>query len=128
MANTQLGKVCLTPKGAFSETMEYEVLDVVRYDGATFIVKQPCKGVTPAEGDYYMLIVEDGTGGGGSGGADGEDGGYYIPSVDNGVLRWTPSKADMPAVESSVILSEDVIGKIVDDVLSAIPNASGVPF
>ena len=38
--------------------------------------------------------------GGGSGGP-GEDGGYYQPSVTDGVLTWTPSKADMPGVPAS---------------------------
>lgn len=48
-------------------------------------------------------IPEGGTGGGGSG-VDGEDGGYYRPSVDaNGVLSWTASKADMPSVSSANI-------------------------
>ena len=33
----------------------------------------------------------------------GEDGGYYIPSVEDGILSWTPSEEDMTAVESSDI-------------------------
>lgn len=34
----------------------------------------------------------------------GDDGGYYVPSVDeNGNLTWTPSEIDMPVVESSNI-------------------------
>ena len=40
--------------------------------------------------------------GGGSGGP-GEDGGYYQPSVTDGVLSWTASKADMPGVPESDI-------------------------
>lgn len=39
------------------------------------------------------------TGSNGKDGADGEDGGYYQPFVDgSGNLNWTPSKAEMPAV------------------------------
>ena len=35
----------------------------------------------------------------------GEDGGHYIPDVDeNGNLTWTPSEEDMPAVEGANIL------------------------
>lgn len=30
----------------------------------------------------------------------GEDGGYYIPKVENGVLSWTPSKVGMPEAKS----------------------------
>ena len=40
--------------------------------------------------------------GGGSGGP-GEDGGYYQPSVTDGVLTWTPSKGNMPSVPESDI-------------------------
>jgi hypothetical protein len=42
------------------------------------------------------------TGGGGIGGP-GEDGGYYQPSVTDGVLTWNPSKAGMPGVPESNI-------------------------
>lgn len=45
-----------------------------------------------------------GGGGGGGSGQDGEDGGYYKPSVSSGgVLSWSASKSDMPAVGSSNI-------------------------
>lgn len=46
---------------------------------------------------------KDGTGGGGESGtgADGEDGGYYVPAVSSsGDLSWSPTKADMPAVQT----------------------------
>ena len=45
--------------------------------------------------------AEAGGGGGGGAGEPGKDGGYYRPSVTDGVLTWTPSKADMPAVPDS---------------------------
>lgn len=45
----------------------------------------------------------EGTGSGESG-ADGEDGGYYVPSVDaNGNLNWTATKNDMPSVPATNI-------------------------
>ena len=44
----------------------------------------------------------DGTGGEGGGGT-GADGGYYMPSVTNGVLTWDPSKTDMQTVPSANI-------------------------
>ena len=52
---------------------------------------------------------KDGTSGGGTGGtgADGEDGGYYIPAVNSsGDLSWSPTKADMPAVQTVNIKGE----------------------
>lgn len=36
----------------------------------------------------------------------GEDGGYYVPSVSNGVLTWTATKDDMPSVEPSEVRGE----------------------
>lgn len=48
--------------------------------------------------------ANDNPGGGGGSGADGEDGGYYTPAVNNGVLTWEASKDDMPAVPSANIM------------------------
>ena len=61
--------------------------------------------VVNAEGTAYSL-EEIPTGGGGTGqpGADGEDGGYYKPSLDSaGNLSWTPSKVGMPSVPEANI-------------------------
>lgn len=33
----------------------------------------------------------------------GDDGGYYIPEVNEGMLNWTPSEEGMPEVESANI-------------------------
>ncbi len=54
--------------------------------------------------DFGIPRGADGEGGAGTGEA-GEDGGFYAPSVNEntGILSWTPSKADMPAVESANI-------------------------
>lgn len=35
---------------------------------------------------------------------EGEDGGYYVPSVEGNILSWVASKAGMPAVEDSVLV------------------------
>ena len=65
-------------------------------------------GYTPVRGvDYWTaadkqeIIDSLPSGGGGGSGTDGEDGGYYIPSVDtSGNLNWTASKAGMGSVPS----------------------------
>ena len=47
------------------------------------------------------LAIIDGISEGSSFAIDGEDGGYYTPSVDSaGNLSWTPSKNDMPPVST----------------------------
>lgn len=58
-----LGRVSIVGKGEYSPTVQYERLDVVRYNGAAYLVLKDVKGVTPAAGANYMLLVEDGTDG-----------------------------------------------------------------
>ena len=43
-------------------------------------------------------------------GKDGEDGGYYKPSINNNLISWQPSKTDMPPVDDSTLTlrAEDV--------------------
>ena len=60
MADTQLGTVCVTPKGEYDATVTYQKLDIVRYESAAYIVKRECKGVTPVDGDDYMLLAAGG--------------------------------------------------------------------
>ena len=60
MGKQNLGKVALTPKGAYNSATTYERLDVVSYGGASYIVLKPVTGVTPADGEYYTLLSERG--------------------------------------------------------------------
>ena len=60
MSKQSLGRVAMVPKGAYSATTAYERLDVVTHDGASYIVLRPVQGVTPADGEDYMLLVQDG--------------------------------------------------------------------
>jgi hypothetical protein len=54
-------------------------------------------------GQWVAVPVIAGEGSGGEGTA-GADGGYYTPAVSAaGLLNWTPSKSDMPAVPSADI-------------------------
>ena len=55
-----IGKVALTPRGEYSSTATYEELDVVRYEGSSYVVNKPCSGITPVEGEYYTLLAEKG--------------------------------------------------------------------
>ena len=52
--------------------------------------------------DFGIPRGADGAGGSGSGEA-GENGGYYKPTVEDGILSWLPSKADMPPVSDADI-------------------------
>ena len=43
-------------------------------------------------------------------GKDGEDGGYYKPSINNNLISWQPSKTDMPPVDDFALAlrAEDI--------------------
>lgn len=58
MSKTSLGRVSLVPKGAYNAVTAYERLDVVTYEGASYIVLRDVQGVTPVDGEDYMLLAE----------------------------------------------------------------------
>ena len=79
----------------------------------------------------------------------GSDGGYYFPTVQDGILSWQPSKADMPPAESANVqgpkgsqgepgqpgekgdpytLTEEDKATIVQAVLAALPNGDEVSY
>lgn len=60
MAKTNLGKVSLTPKGQYNATTQYERLDIVQYEGNSYIVLLPTLGVTPTVSANYMLMARKG--------------------------------------------------------------------
>lgn len=47
MSVYNLGKVCLTPKGTYSPTAQYEKLDTVALGGGSFICLRSCSGINP---------------------------------------------------------------------------------
>ena len=60
MATKILGKVALTPKGEFSELTEYQVLDIVTYQGSSYISLQKTTGNLPTDEEYWQLVAEKG--------------------------------------------------------------------
>lgn len=48
---------------------------------------------------------------------------YYIPSVIDGVLSWTPSEPDMPAIENAVVIGPE--GKVGIRGPQGIPGIAG---
>ena len=64
MANVNLGKVGLTPKDLWSSSLEYEKLDIVVYDGESYIAKKNVPvGVSVTTGtEYWQLFSEKGNG------------------------------------------------------------------
>lgn len=61
MPRTVLGKVSLTPRGAYSEEASYTALDLVSYNGSGYIALKSVQGVTPSNDDVnWMLLVSKG--------------------------------------------------------------------
>ena len=58
--STPLGRVSLVPRGEYDPAAAYVRLDVVRYGGSGYLVLRPVQGVTPADGEDYMLLVRQG--------------------------------------------------------------------
>lgn len=58
-----LAKVVPIPRGDYSASTTYNSLDIVRYDGKAWMCKvDRITGITPAAGNYWMLVVQDGGG------------------------------------------------------------------
>ena len=57
-------------------------------------------------------------------GKDGEDGGYYKPSINGNLISWQPSKTDMPQVADSALTlrAEDVSYTVSEDVQTTFPG------
>lgn len=57
MAITKLGKVTTVPKGDYVSTAKYERLDIVLFDGSTYMCRKTVSGIEPQEGvvtEYWM--------------------------------------------------------------------------
>lgn len=91
MPNTVLGKVSLTPRGAYSAEVAYTALDLVGHENGGYIALQSVQGVTPSDdGVNWMLLA--GQGGTGPQGVQGPPGAVYTPTVSpEGVISWTNS-------------------------------------
>ena len=59
-----IGTVSITPMGAWNADLNYEKDNYVRHDGATYMSRQPNKGIEPGVSQdweqYWMLSIKDG--------------------------------------------------------------------
>ena len=53
------GRVLLMPKGAYDASVTYEMLDMVSYDGVTWVAKKPSVGIKPSanNSEYWFAMV-----------------------------------------------------------------------
>lgn len=81
--STNLGRVSLVPRGAYSPEASYERLDVVEYAGSGWLVLRPVQGAAPEAGADYMLLAERGAPGPqGVQGPEGKTGPKGDPGID----------------------------------------------
>lgn len=81
-----LGKVVITPKGVYNPLTQYNNLDLVTYNGSSFITKRPVKDVTPIEGDDYQLSA---------GGVDGDSLQEDINNIKSDIEDLSQSNTDL---------------------------------
>lgn len=61
MSKTDLGKVMVTPKGEWDNTLMYEILDIVEHEGSSYLAIQDVEtGIDISNTLYWMLIAEKG--------------------------------------------------------------------
>ena len=69
MPDTNLGKVSIRPMGEYNPETQYEELDIVTYQGSSYLSLEAVQGVLPADGSKWMIIALKGNTG--DAGADG---------------------------------------------------------
>lgn len=83
MPNTVLGKVSVVPRGDYSASTTYYALDIVGYNGGSYLAMQQVTGVTPSNDQVNWMQLS-------GPGLPGVDGVTFTPSVSEaGVISWT---------------------------------------
>ena len=60
MARQTLGKVMMLLKSEYDSNTQYEILDVVTYNGSSYVAKQSTQGNLPTNTNYWLLLAEKG--------------------------------------------------------------------
>lgn len=118
MATKILGKVAITPKGEYNNATTYQNLDLITYQGGSYLALKETTGNLPTNNEYWQLIAEKGKDGEkgetGEQGEKGQDG-------TNGIDGKTP-------VKGTDYYTEADKQEMVNLVLNALPSAEGIEF
>lgn len=96
----------LTPKGAYSSTIEYEILDLVTYNGSSYVCKRSAINIEPTNETYWQISGQKGdTGAKGDTGDKGDTGA-------TGPAGYTP-------VKGTDYFTEEEIEDIIEEVLNS---------
>lgn len=58
MAKQVLGKVMMIFKGTYDSATAYEILDVVTYEGSTYVAKKETTGSVPTDENFWAILVK----------------------------------------------------------------------
>lgn len=61
MAKQNLGRVAMVSKGEYSSATTYERLDIVTYQGSSYVCKKDSTGNLPTNTEYFDLLAQKGT-------------------------------------------------------------------
>ena len=51
-------RILILPKGDYESTAQYEVLDLIYYEGSYYMCIKNCAGITPDDEEYWKLFVK----------------------------------------------------------------------
>lgn len=103
--STNLGKVATTPKGVYSNETTYVKLDIVTYNGSSYVCLKESVGNLPTNTEYWQLIASKGD--------NGNDGHTPVKGVD----YFTQEDIESLNIPSELSeLSEDTTHRVVTDV------------
>lgn len=117
MARQNLGRVAMLSKGEYSSIVTYENLDIVTYNGSSYVCIQDSTGNLPTDTEYFDILAEKG--------ADGEDGQQGAPATINGVNALTIN-ANNGISLSQVGSTATISGSSLEDSISSVNSNIGV--
>lgn len=109
-----LGKVGITPAGAWSNTTDYERLTMVTWRGQSYVSKAANRAVEPGtNSNVWLLVAEKGADGqGGSGGGDSSGTtDIGVARYSDGILYWTKNGVWLLDENGNKVKAEGVNGK-----------------
>ena len=58
METASAGKILIISKGDFDVDTEYKILDLVKYNGTSWLAKKTVKGIVPVDGEYWQSVFD----------------------------------------------------------------------
>ena len=85
---TNLGRVSIVPRGEYDPKAAYLRLDLVQHRGASYLALHELTGVTPSDGEDWMLVAEKGDTGAGIWDVELTHGNHAAGTMDTYTIRF----------------------------------------